>query len=238
MKIKKVVNCLFVFMGFVSFLILVNCGDQNESKRTNVSSQNQTHKNQHENDANAEVHDSALESENATPAATITPTPETDTTPETDSSDSGGNSELEPLQLTSEQNFILKDVDEKATTLTDYFKGKYLVLDLSSSSCGACISLAQEKDRETEFQKMFEPGKCTFAVLVTNRDLRSWLNNFSEGGFLSTHSFAVDLSQQAMAKAFGFTLEYIPSILFIDRKGNLVQSDVGQIPSRVNELCK
>lgn len=232
MKSKKTVKSVFVLVGFSFF---VSCGDQVETRKSNTTDQRIANQSQHDDDALPETDEVAPgdETPDLEPIPTTTSSPAPIPTPDQDP-DNGS----EPAQLTGEQNFILKDSNEKAMSLNEYFKGSYLILDLSSSSCGACVSLAQEKDTDIGFQNMFVAGKCTFAALVTKRDLTSWLGNFSVDGFLSSHSFAVDLSHQAMAEAFGFTLEYIPTILLIDRKGNLLQGEVGSIPSRVNELCK
>ena len=163
-----------------------------------------------------------------TPIPSPDPTPTTIPTPQPD----------DP-SLEDDQNFALKDLAGKASKLSEHFKGNYLLLDMSSSSCGACLSLAEQHDKNTDFQDMFkEGGKCSFALLVEQRDLSAWVRNFESSGFIAKNSYGIEIPLGQAASAFGFTLEYIPTVLLIDKKGNLIDSAVGEDPKKVNELCR
>ncbi len=137
-----------------------------------------------------------------------------------------------------DKNIDLLKLDGTSLKLTDQFKGQYIVLDFSAPWCSYCVELGHSHDSNPDIQSMFNGEKCSFATLVLKRELQEWVNIFTAGGFMAVNSFGVGATLKTIAGKFGFTLEYIPSLLVIDREGKLVASKVGEMPSEVEQLCR
>lgn len=123
--------------------------------------------------------------------------------------------------------------------LSTVFKGEYLLLDFSQPGCGACVSMARELSEDEDFQWAFagENSKCSHATVVPSSQRSSWLRMFPESGRVGAHSIFPEGGFAAVAGKFGQSIRATPTFLLIDRNGNVVDSDAGNLPGKAFQVC-
>lgn len=168
-----------------------------------------------------------------TPSSPAQPDP-TQPTP-----DSGaGSNGLPPLALGTGQDFAVKRANGSSAKISELFDAKYLVLDISASSCGYCVTMAREHESDSAFKAKMDGTDCRYLTVVTSSDLSAWLRRFATGTFIGDGSIGVDGGLSAFTRAFGVSLSGTPTVFMVDRSGQMVANAVGSVPGEVERLCK
>ncbi len=140
--------------------------------------------------------------------------------------------------LTNEQDIDLKQSDGGSVKLSRLFEGEYFIIDFSGASCSACVSLATSSNDDEDFKALFTGKKCSFAALISERDLKDW--NDAIGGqnsFVGQRSYGLSMGHADAGKLFGIDVAAIPTVFMIDRNGKVVDSKEGELPDKASTLC-
>jgi peroxiredoxin len=111
-------------------------------------------------------------------------------------------------------NFTAKTIDNKEIKLSDY-KGKYVLLDFWSSTCGPCLRMApyMKKLYDTYREKGFE---IIAVSLDTKRE--DWVRAQEKHGISGVQVSSLKGADDPIAKYYG--IYQMPSMILIDNKGN------------------
>ena len=142
------------------------------------------------------------------------------------------------MNLPAERNYNIKDSSGASKKLADVFKGKYMLLDFSSSTCGYCITRARELNQSEALQAALDSDKCSHATIVPQADLRAW--NGRVGGYVAKHSYEADTARIGrLVEALGTSFAGTPTFIMIDTKGQIVGGVGHGIPTNlINQHCK
>src|SRR5690606_36085942 len=125
--------------------------------------------------------------------------------------------EVKPFQLTGARNLSLVDVSGKEVALNDLIKGKTLILDFSSDTCGYCITEAQKLNASPSMQASFDDAKCTIVTVTQNQnDLAAWARRFT-GTYAAKHSYGLKSAgmMDVIRNAFGAPSPGTPTYLVV-----------------------
>ena len=141
--------------------------------------------------------------------------------------------------LPSDKDVEVVDASGGRVMLSNIFKGEYLLLDFSQPGCGACVSMARELADDEDFQWAFggDGAKCSHATVVPSSQRSAWLRMFPESGRVGAHSIFPEGGFSAVAGKFGQSIRATPTFLLIDRSGNVVDSDAGNLPGKAFQVC-
>ena len=112
-----------------------------------------------------------------------------------------------------------------------------MVIDFSQFYCGACKSLADSHQNDSEFHDLVSGEKCGFMVALPENDRNSWLGRYNASTFIGKSS-VFSMSQGSIGTAFGLNIPGIPRVFMINRKGEVVADQEGGMPSDMNDLCQ
>lgn len=142
--------------------------------------------------------------------------------------------------IPSDKDFDLVDSAGKTEKLSSIFKGKYMLLDFSSSSCGYCIQRAGEMDGDTALQKQLDGSKCSHATFVPQDDLQNWFAAIGGSStFSAKHSYQLNSARMGkIVEAFGVTFSGTPTFILIDATGKSVADENGVPADAINQHCK
>lgn len=135
--------------------------------------------------------------------------------------------------LPAEKNVDLSGKGGAKSKLAEHFKGKYLMIDLSGAQCGGCIQLAGMIQRDRELQQIFSSGKCSHVTVVD--DLGGWSQQVGQAA--AEHSFESAAGLHGVARAFGITLRFTPTVFLIDPSGKVVSDADARIPDELKRNC-
>lgn len=141
--------------------------------------------------------------------------------------------------LPPEKDVEVVDATGARVMLSTIFKGEYLLLDFSQPGCGACVSMARELASDEDFQWAFgaADAKCSHATVVPSGQRGSWLGMFPASGRVGSHSIFPEGGFSAVASKFGQSIRATPTFLLIDRNGNVIDSDAGNLPAKTFQVC-
>ncbi len=162
----------------------------------------------------------------ADPTQPVPPTPPTPPTPST--------------QIPADRDFEMVDASGKTEKLSAAFKGKYMLLDFSSSTCGYCIQRAAEMEQDKELQKLLDGTKCSHATVVPADDLASW-HQVAGGAnsFVGKHSYQATSSRIGkIVEAFGVQFAGTPTFILVDDAGKAVADSNGIPENEIRQYCK
>lgn len=145
--------------------------------------------------------------------------------------------DVPPAELKANQNFELIANDGSTIPVTKLFTAEHLVIDISSSGCGSCISMSEKHQQDTAFQATMNGDRCNYLTIVPSAELVPWKRRFPAGSFVGDHTFGAKTNLGAITQAFGLRLTATPTVFVIDRKGGLVAQMVGGVPREVAQLC-
>jgi hypothetical protein len=114
---------------------------------------------------------------------------------------------------------------------------KYLIVDLSSIDCSACVSLATDHNKSAWFESLLAMGNCGLAVVVKESERRAWARKFRNGP-MGERARGVTEPLQTIAARLGITGDSIPSTAIIDLQGQVVAEAVGEFPAEMDTLCR
>ncbi len=87
--------------------------------------------------------------------------------------------EQKAFTLTGVRNIQLSN-DTGTVALNDLVKGKKLVIDVSTTNCGYCITEARELNNSPSLQASMDDSKCSYVTIVSNKnDLSGWNGLFN-----------------------------------------------------------
>lgn len=147
---------------------------------------------------------------------------------------------IQPSAYPAEKDVDVINAAGAVVKLSSLFVGEYLLLDFSQSGCGACVTMAQNMERDSTFKNAFDgkPGSCAFATVVPNSDRSRWLSRFPATGLTGSHTIAPEAGGfSAVASKFGYSIRATPTFLLINNKGELVGEGIGRFPSQLSQLC-
>lgn len=106
-------------------------------------------------------------------------------------------------------------------TLSQVFKGEYLVIDLSSINCHYCVERAKETDADQQLQQLLNGTKCSRITLVDS--LSGWQGlGFGSSSFIGQNSYEVAMTATAAGRKLGVQVTGTPFYLVLDRAGNVL----------------
>lgn len=144
------------------------------------------------------------------------------------------------VKLPSDKEFSLKNSSGTSIKLSDKFKGKYLLIDFSASTCGPCISMAEQLTNDQDFQKKVDGSVCSVVWLVDSASAWQSAVGVDANSFVGKNSFAVDGGYYKAFEAFDSSGGGMatPTTFLIDPTGKVVDTMVGGEPAKFEQLCK
>ncbi len=123
--------------------------------------------------------------------------------------------------------------------LSSLFSGEYLLLDFSAPGCSACTSIARRLSSDQNFLAAFsgQPGKCSSFTIVRSSEMSSWLNIFPASETTGSHTISTSEGFGAVAGRFGKSISATPTFFLVDRAGNVVDSEEGDLPAMAFTAC-
>ena len=154
--------------------------------------------------------------------------------------------EVDPIDITPpaglglEENVGLIDQDGFTTDFVSLMgqDTEYLVIDISQTNCGPCVSLANSHNSDSDYQNLFSTGKCKAVTLVASSQLSEWKSNFSQSSFTSQNSYGTISNIWGVGDRFGLDIRSTPTVFMIDREGDVISSRSGATPSEAYDLCR
>lgn len=124
-------------------------------------------------------------------------------------------------------NFSGLDLNGKTFQLSD-FLGKYVVIDVWATWCGACIN---QRPFFTEVAKKFQTNKdIQFVAISVDSSIKEWQNYLTKNGNTAN---IIDINvKDGMKTEFGnqYSINFIPKYILIDKEGKIVDANM-QNPS-------
>jgi thiol-disulfide isomerase/thioredoxin len=146
-----------------------------------------------------------------------------ETTSSTDKTTTGENGQPQDSKAPGyNNNFILKDINGKDVSLSD-FAGNIVVLNFWATWCPPC------KAEIPDFIEVFNSYKdkgVSFIGVSLDEDFNELVNFVSE--YKINYTIVQDVSSVNISDGWG--IEAIPTTFFLDEKGNVLDSVVGQMP--------
>ncbi|SMF44828.1 TlpA family protein disulfide reductase [Pseudobacteriovorax antillogorgiicola] len=144
---------------------------------------------------------------------------------------------LPGAELAKDKNPSLTSSSLEGVQLGDIFTSEYLVVDISMLFCPYCRNMAEEHNNDQDFQKMFASETCNFIVVVPDDDREGWIAEYPVDTFIGERTYSYSESMRNFAKLFGLSLRGVPTVMVLDRAGELVAQAPGETPKEVYELC-
>jgi hypothetical protein len=120
----------------------------------------------------------------------------------------------------------------------DIFKTQYMILDFSQVGCFYCTELAKKNDQDADFQRLITGSKCRAATILPNGQVNDWIEAIGGSG---THgakeSFSYSGGLNGFGKLFGITVPTTPTVIIVDRDGQILDKKVGAMPGQISKLC-
>jgi thioredoxin-related protein len=140
------------------------------------------------------------------------------------------------IDLTSDENYSpslsprgsfvdvrITDTNNKSSTISENFKGKYLLVDISQTGCEYCIQLATVDMIHVETKQLISSEKCSALTLIpATYSMSKWLEQVKNNN--KEHTFSV--SHADAQKIAGHPSLVYPTLKVIDVTGNLVGNTV------------
>jgi hypothetical protein len=83
-----------------------------------------------------------------------------------------------PFTLTGARNIQLAN-ENGTVALNDLVKGKKLIIDVSTTNCGYCITEARSLNNSPSHQSALDDSKCSYVTITSNKnDLSGWNGQF------------------------------------------------------------
>jgi hypothetical protein len=118
--------------------------------------------------------------------------------------------------------------------LESIFTTPYLVVDFSRPGCGPCVNLARRLENDSNFQRLMSGSKCRSVTLVPSGQLEDWV---AVAGGSHTAATSYEYAHSRFASAVGTTVSSTPTVIIINRTGQVVAKNVGGLPSQLQSMC-
>jgi hypothetical protein len=141
------------------------------------------------------------------------------------------------VQLPAAKNFAVKG--PKGNQISSYFRGEYLVIDLSQTDCTYCKQAAKELEQDKELQAIFTNSKCSRVTVVES--ISGWTNiGYGPNTFVGKNMAEYGPRPMSVAQKFGLSPNGIPYFFAIDRQGNVVSGSTGnrEPTAFIDKYCK
>jgi len=137
-------------------------------------------------------------------------------------------------QLSAAQNISLTSAGGQSKKISDLFKGRYLVVDVSQTGCPPCEDMARTINGDPALQKMLDGEACSSVTLIPGSNLPAWVR--AVGGTVATHSYGI-ATFAAAEQLLGMRVARTPTFAIFDRQGRVVDSAVNGFPAQLRRLC-
>lgn len=117
-------------------------------------------------------------------------------------------------------NFSLKDTAGNIITLSD-LKGKFVVVDLWTSSCKPCLAEAPYT-KELQGKFINDSGKIAWVFISFDPNERLWKQTVKKQGVPGIHLFGTPVKEEIKK---GLDVEGIPRYIWIDANGEIAMKD-------------
>ena len=118
------------------------------------------------------------------------------------------------------------------------FTTQYMILDFSQVGCFYCTELAKKNENDSDFQRLISGSKCRAATILPNGQVSDWID--ATGG-PNTHgakeTYSYKGGHSGMGKIFGISISGTPTVIVLDRTGQIVDQKVGAMPGQISTLC-
>lgn len=147
-----------------------------------------------------------------------------------------------PTVSLGDKDFALTTSAGKEEKASEIFKGKYMLMDFSSSGCIYCVQRAGEVNADAQLQKLLDGTNCSHATFVPEGDLESWQGRVNgASSFVGKHSYALTSSRMGnIVEAFGVSFTGTPTFVLIDQNGKAMHlADPNGVPeAELRQYCK
>ena len=113
-----------------------------------------------------------------------------------------------------------------------------MILDFSQVGCFYCTELAKKNENDSDFQRLISGSKCRAATILPNGQVSDWID--ATGG-PNTHgakeTYSYKGGHSGMGKIFGISISGTPTVIVLDRTGQIVDQKVGAMPGQISTLC-
>ena len=124
------------------------------------------------------------------------------------------------VNLSADKNLQLRGNSGQAS-LSQVFKGDYLIVDLSAVSCGYCVERANELEKDKQLQQAFNGSKCSRITMID--DLNGWAGiGFGPSSFVGASTYEPGMSATAAGRRLGVQVNGTPFFIIMDRNGNVM----------------
>lgn len=112
----------------------------------------------------------------------------------------------------------IEDQSGQKMTFDKVARGKYMLIDISATSCPYCVDLAKEMNASSAFKQIIDSGKCSAATwIAAGSDYNGWKRLFPATTDSGKHSYGVTSVHTASQTAFGFrSANYTPFLFIVD----------------------
>jgi hypothetical protein len=147
---------------------------------------------------------------------------------------------LVPAPFPADKDVSFMDANGSMTSLSQVFKGEYILLDFSQPGCGACVQMAEEHAADAEFIRAFasEGSKCSMATVVPQSQRSGWQSIFQASSPLGRFAVFPAGGFSDVTSKFGERITATPTFMLIDRRGNVVGKSAGALPDAAMNLCR
>ena len=144
------------------------------------------------------------------------------------------------LNFTGQQDIELRDIQQSASTITDYFERHYLVVDMSQHTCVHCVDFALEHNDDPAFQaRVSWSWSCRFLTIVPNGTLSQWLwQVWWLQSFIGARSRSVIQDFYSIPTLYGGNqVVGVPFFFILNRDAEIVDSKPWWLPDSFYNLC-
>ncbi len=151
--------------------------------------------------------------------------------------DSGDDSELPPLQLNADIP-LNKGYSGQVASLSDLFDSEYLIVDVSQYNCIYCTELADEHQQSSSFQAAMATDKCSSLTVIPDKDYQRWVYRYPVGSYVGNSTYSTSTPLWQVVQQLGLQgFRGTPTIMLINRQGQIVAQNAGQVPSQIKQIC-
>lgn len=126
----------------------------------------------------------------------------------------------------SPSDIKIRDMIAAEKSLGDLFAKSYLIVEFSRAGCGGCLDLANEINKDQDFQKLIANGKCDYRVITPKNGLKRWANVIGAESYVAKRSVEpIDMEYADVSQALGYKLMSVPVMYMVDRNWGIVKAD-------------
>ena len=142
------------------------------------------------------------------------------------------------VNLSADKNLPLRG-NNGQSSLSQVFKGDYLIVDLSAVSCGYCVERAKELESDRQLQQALNGTKCSRITMID--DLNGWAGlGFGPASFVGASTYEPGMSATAAGRRLGVQITGTPYYIILDRNGYVMpNSEVNSEPLQfIQSKCR